>query len=168
GRFQLYLADAARMDFFPAGSFDCALAMELICYSIEPERIMENLRRVLKRGGWLFISVENKSGALIGDNNLSAEEIAAAIADDDVRIENYLYVKYYCKKMLREMLEGSGFKVVKIVGCQYTVDGVFDRVARRMMKTKGAERVLYGIERLCRRDAVLKDFPRAWFAVARK
>lgn len=167
-RFHLYLADTARMDFFPSETFQCALAMELICYSNEPERIVQNLHRVLKKYGWLFLSVENKYGALLGDNNLSAEEILSAIKDDEVRIENYLYVKYYNKKELREMLERCGFKVASIVGCQYTVDGIFDRLARNILEETGSDKTLRKLEKICREDSLLKNFPRAWLAIGRK
>lgn len=167
GNVSLYLAEAEHLGFFPAGTFSAALAIELICYSPRPEKILKSLHRALEPGGRLLLSVENAHGALLGDSRLEPDEMAGALADGEVRIPGYLYVKYYSKKELRELLEGNGFKVSAVRPCHYTSSGPFDGLARRALE-EGNSGALREIERLCASDSLLRRLPRAWFAAARK
>ncbi|MFH1538138.1 MAG: methyltransferase domain-containing protein [bacterium] len=164
---EFFLAESEQLGFFPAGTAAAALAIELICYSPRPEKILESLHRALEPGGLLLFSVENLHGALLGDGRLEPDDVAEALAKGEVRVPGYLYVKYYSKKELRELLVGNGFKLLSIRGCQYTSSGPFDSLARRALR-EGKPETLHGVERLCASDPLLRRLPRAWFAAAEK
>lgn len=162
-----YLAEAENLEFIPSKTFSMVLAMELICYSSRPEKILKCIHRVLEPGGLLLISVENLHGAILGDNRFEPDEVVKALVDNESRIPGYLYVKYYTKRDLTELLKGNGFKVVSIDGCQYTSAGPFDALARKGLEI-GNDDALHELERFCTSDPILRRLPRVWFAVARK
>lgn len=167
--FDLQWADAADLSMFPDNSFDVALAIELVCYSDRPDKVVKELIRVTKKKGVIIISVEGKYGGMLSDANVSLDKIPAILHDDLLHIKNHLYIRYYTPASLKRLLERNGVEVTGIFGSHYVTDGVFHRLINiDKLDDKNCKEGILRIEKLCQKNPVLKNLARAWVAVGRK
>jgi len=88
---------------FKTGSFDAISCLEVIEHVENAERLVRELRRVLKKGGFLVISTPNVSYWLV---RLSM--LFGAVPPD----EGY-HFRFFNARTLRRLLEREGFRVVK-------------------------------------------------------
>jgi len=167
--FSLHWADAADLSMFPDNSFDAALAIELICYSDKPDKVIKELARVTGKGSIIIISVEGKYGGMLSDANVSLDKIPEILRHSLLHIKNHLYVRYYTPISLKRLLEKHGIEIMGIFGSHYVTDGAFHKLIDidKLGDKKYKEGVLK-IEKLCRKAPALKNLARAWIAVGRK
>lgn len=167
--FDVHWGNVANLSMFSDDIFDAAFAIELICYLDEPDKALKELVRVTKKNGLIIISVEGRYGSLLSDSNISFGKLPGILQDNLLYIKNHLYVRYYTPKTLRRLLEDCGIKVMDIFGCHYVPDGAFHRLINiDELEDEKYKKELLDIEKLCRRDPVLKNLARAWVAVGRK
>jgi 2-polyprenyl-3-methyl-5-hydroxy-6-metoxy-1,4-benzoquinol methylase len=105
--------DAEQMD-FPDGEFDYVWSWGVIHHSSDPERIIRNVRRVLKPGGEFRLMVYHRRsisglyclvrGLLAGKffNGMSVQEVLSSYSD------GYL-ARFYSRKELSDLLQRCGF-----------------------------------------------------------
>jgi ubiquinone/menaquinone biosynthesis C-methylase UbiE len=167
--FELHWADVTNLSIFSDDTFDATFAIELICYSDNPAKMVRELVRVTRRKGLIIISVEGKYGGLLSDSNVSFDKLLTIFQDDLLYIKNYLYVHYYTPASLRRLLENSGVKIIGIFGSHYVTEGIFHRLIDiNKLNDKNYKNRVLKIEKLCQRQPVLKNLARAWVAVGTK
>lgn len=167
--FDLHWADAGNLSMFSDNTFDAALAIELVCYSDKPARVLKELVRVTKKNGLIIISVEGKYGGMFSESNVSLDKISSILQNDLLYIKNHLYVHYYTPASLKRLLEKCGIKIIDIFGSHYVTDGIFHRLINiDKLDDKDYRKDVFKIEKLCRNDPVLKNLARALVAVGRK
>lgn len=167
--FDLHLGDAANLSMFRNGAFDAAFAIELICYSDKPDKIVKELVRVTRKNGLIVISVEGKYGGMLSDANVSFDKLPGIFKRDLLYIKNYLYVRYYTPVALKRLLEGCGVEVIDIIGSHYVTDGVFHKLINiDKLDNKDYNADLLKIEKSCRKDPILQNLARAWVAIGRR
>lgn len=165
---KLYWADASDLSMFPDGYFDTTLAMELVCYCKNPERVTNELVRVTKKGGLLFISVEGKYGSMIADENVRIDDFQNA-KKGKLCIESNMYVHYFTKETLAELMHRCGIAVLEVTGTHYVADGIFSRwMDERKLGSRDYRNKILDIERACMGDGILENLARAWVGIGRK
>jgi ubiquinone/menaquinone biosynthesis C-methylase UbiE len=120
-------------------SFDAALAIEAICYCSEPEKALHEIKRRVKPGGIIILSVENR--------------LPYGMEGDTISRKGDVHVKLYTEDGFRKMLESAGLKVLLLEGCHYISDGPFEGRLPMTME----------MERKMRKEH--RDMARAWLAV---
>lgn len=169
GEIDAYWADTGDMGFLSDDTFDAVLAIELLCYHIEPARVMRELKRVLKSNGFLILSVEGKYGGMLGDKNHTLDTLRQTFTRNILSVPNHLYVRYYTPEDLRRLIEESGLEVISITGSHYVTDGIFHKLINESSLDDPEYRdIVMDLERRCKDDPVLYPLARAWTAVARK
>ncbi len=167
--FNLYLTDAANLSMFPDNIFDAALAIELICYSDKPKKVLKELVRVTKKKGLIIVSVEGKYGGMLSDSSASLGKVPGIMRNNFLYIKNHLYVHYYTPTSLKKLLEENGIKIMGIFGSHYIADGIFHKLIDiEKLGDENYKKEIVRLERLCRRDPILNNFARAWVAVGIK
>lgn len=167
--YDLHWGNVTNLSMFPNNNFEAALAIELICYSGNPDKALKELVRVTKKKGLIIISVEGKYGGMLSNYNLSLDKLSTIFQDDLLYIRNHLYVHYYTPASLKKLLEGCGIKVIDIFGSHYVSDGIFHKLINvDKVGDKNYKEGAFKIEKLCQNDPVLKNLARAWVAVGRK
>lgn len=161
-------ADVSEHGALEAAAYDLVLAVEVACYASEPRQIMDELRNALRPGGTLLFSVEARPGALLADRDLASPRAFQAVMTDGlITLPGLKHVHYYTRAETIELAEQSGFAVQAIEGVCYVPDGPFHALvdAARLEDREHREQLLE-VERRCRQDALLRELPRAWAAVA--
>lgn len=167
--FDLHLGNAANLSMFSNNAFDAAFAIELICYSDIPDRVVKELVRVTKKNGLMIISVEGKYGGMLSDSNVSFDKLSTIFRDGLLYIKNHLYVHYYTPESLKRLLKRCGVEVMGIFSSHYITDGIFHKLINiDKLDDKNYREDMLKIEKLCQKDHVLKNLARAWVAVGRK
>ncbi len=167
--FDLHLGDAANLSMFSDSAFDAAFAIELICYSDEPDKIVKELVRVTRKNGLIVISVEGKYGGMLSDPDVSFSKLPRIFQDNSFNIKNHLYVHYYTPATIKKLLEECGVEVIDIFGTHYVTDGVFHRLINiDKLDNKNYKEDVLRIEKLCQGDPIFKNLARAWVAIGRK
>jgi len=90
--------------------FDIVTMTDVFEHIPEPKKILENIKKVIKKDGILFIKVPN------GNYNLLKLNLAKAtnkLVDYDI-FDSYEHVTHYSHNTLKAMLEVCGFKIKKI------------------------------------------------------
>lgn len=167
--FDLHWGDTANLSMFSDATFDGTFAIELICYCVNPKKILKELIRVTKKGGLIVLSVEGKYGGMLSDHNVSLGKITKIFKSNLLYIRDHLYVHYYTPETLYKLLEEYGIEVLNIFGCHYVADGVLHRLLKEnKLDNKKDWKKLMKIEEFCQKDPVLSKLARAWVAVGRK
>lgn len=167
--FDLHWGDVANLSMFSDATFDGTFAIELICYCINPKKILKELIRVTKNGGLIIVSVEGKYGGMLSDHNVSLGKIIKIFKSNLLYIKNHLYVHYYTPETLYKLLEECGIEVLNIFGCHYLAEGILHRLLKEnKLDNKKDWKKLMKIEEFCQKDPVLNKLARAWVAVGRK
>jgi 2-polyprenyl-3-methyl-5-hydroxy-6-metoxy-1,4-benzoquinol methylase len=147
------LADIESMEMLQDKSFDAALAIEAICYCTSPERALSEIKRLVKPGGVIILSVENKIGSILGDG-IGQYGIEEILKKGKFGQEGEFYTVYYTEEEFRKMLESAGLEIRLLEGCHYISDGPFDgRLGMNMDIEKGF------------RKGPTRNLGRAWLAV---
>lgn len=120
-------------------SFDAALAIEAICYCSDPEKALSEIKRLVKPGGIIILSVENR--------------LPYGMDGDTVSRKGDVHVRLYTEESFRGLLESAGLKVLLLEGCHYISDGPFEGKLPMTME----------MERKMRKEH--RDMARAWLAV---
>lgn len=167
GAYDLVWAEAAKLDFIESGSMDAALALEVFCYIADPEEALRETVRCVRPGGWVAFSVENKPGAMLSDPRLKSLKSKLRVKDDVLLVENEIFVRYFTKRKIKIIARAAGLESVRVAGCHFIADGIFDFLAkeRDYERTESRER-FHNIERfLC--HSPVEQLARAWLAVGR-
>lgn len=111
---------------FPDNFFDLVVSFEVIEHLINPDNMLREARRVLKRGGFLLISTPNLASwinriiLLFGYQPYNVEvstEITAGIPyKKGVFGKPSGHIRAFTLRALRELLEYHGFRIIKIIG----------------------------------------------------
>lgn len=101
-----YLHEAGFRD----GSFDIVTMTDVFEHIAEPEKMLEDIKKVLRKDGILFIKVPNGKYNLL---KLFLARLMKKTGDYDI-FDSYEHLTHYSHKTLRRMLEKSGFKIKKI------------------------------------------------------
>lgn len=95
---------------FESGFFDVVTMTDVFEHITNPDKMLNEIRRILKPDGILFIKVPN---GLFNLFKLSTAELMGKLKDYDI-FDSYEHVIHYSDKTLKEMLGKYRFKVVKI------------------------------------------------------
>lgn len=162
-------ADVENLSMLPDEMYDAVFAVELLCYVNVPEKAMRELARVLKKGGLLFFSVENKLGALASERFVTENNFISAYTKNRLSVKNEVHVNYFTKNNAALLIKKAKMGTLFIAGCHYTADGIFGHLAQKAdLKNAHSRKRLLEIEKFCRKNKSLAPFARAWAAVARK
>jgi SAM-dependent methyltransferase len=138
---------------------DVIVAAEVLCYTEAPQRVLANLRRVLKPGGVLLMSVEARYGWAAA-MDAPGGTLDAALGDGIVHVPGDRWVRTYTREQLAEEL--AGWAVEEIVATHYIPSGPFEDAAGTLSVD-----ALLATEARLRAHPVLGALNRAWMAVAR-
>lgn len=168
-RYDIHRADASDLSFLDNNTFDLCLALELLCYLHDPEAAAGELFRICNHGGNVAISVENKTGSILGDRNLSIEDIASLCDSDTLSVPGYCHTKYYSRESAAGLAENAGFKVISVTGCHFLADGPFGALATEASLSHPEKRKrLFELEQICRSLGFIEKTARAWLVIAEK
>lgn len=95
---------------FEDNFFDVITMTDVFEHLTEPKQVLNEVRRVLKPDGILFIKVPN---ALFNVLKLRVLKLFGRLKDYDI-FDSYEHVVHYSHSTLKKMIEGQGFKVMKI------------------------------------------------------
>lgn len=101
-----YLEDAG----FENNFFDVVTMTDVFEHIAEPKKILEEVRRLLKKDGILFIKVPNGNYNLL---KLWMAKMIKKVGDYDI-FDSYEHLIHYTQKTLKRMLEECGFKIKRI------------------------------------------------------
>ena len=95
---------------FPDGHFDCVLAGEVLDYLFDPDAMVEDLRRLIKPGGKLIVTVPNLAG--LGNRMLLL--FGCPPYSLEVRPSQGGYWRYFTFDTIYELLRDHGFRIERI------------------------------------------------------
>ena len=104
------VADAHNLP-FGDNSFDYALLMVTICFVDDPERVLEEIHRVLVSGGVLVVGIVDKASPL-GQVYLEKKE----------RSPFYRYARFFSTDEVIDLLRKTGFEVKETLQTLFTTD----------------------------------------------
>jgi SAM-dependent methyltransferase len=94
---------------FKSGSFDCIVAGELFEHIFNLRKLLSEVRRVLKKGGALIVSVPN-SASLVDRMKVLTGRLPTNAALGDY-LEDHGHVRDFNWSIAREYLAEAGFKI---------------------------------------------------------
>lgn len=86
---------------------DAVLCIEVLSHTDKPQNMLKEIKRILKKSGILFLSVENLYGGIISDPYIKKSEIKRVIEKGERK-----EVKYFRKEEIISMLEKMGFRII--------------------------------------------------------
>lgn len=111
---------------FPDGFADIAFSLEVIEHLINPDNMLKEAHRVLRRGGYLLISTPNLSSwvnrvlFLFGyqpyNVEVSTETIVGVAYKKGIFGGHAGHIRAFTLRALKELLKHHGFRVVKVFG----------------------------------------------------
>ncbi len=105
------------------GSFDAALAVEVLCYLEQPERALAEIERVVRPGGVVALSVEAWPGGLLAARDVPSGEIERALATRVLHRPGDLFVRYYGASELETLERAAGLDDVTVAGHHFVLEG---------------------------------------------
>lgn len=138
---------------------DVALAVEVLCYVADPEAVLAGIRRVLRPGGLLLVSVEARYGWAMGPD-AAGGSLAALLGDGVVHVPRDRWVRTYGEADVRALL--ADWEIIALVPTHYVLSGPFEVAAG----DPSLEQVRDWEQRL-HADPITKPLNRAWTAMAR-
>lgn len=110
--------------------FDVVILGDILEHSFEPEFLLEKIKNLLKRNGWLLISVPNAGWYLNG--------ILLTFFPRFLRLSPAFGVWTHCNQFtsyaLGKLLEDSGFKLIKLSGIPFVQPPVKESLIRKIVK----------------------------------
>jgi SAM-dependent methyltransferase len=109
---------------FASGSADAVLFSEVVEHLVDPDSALDELRRVLRRGGHLMLSTPNlgawynRALLLAGVQPVFSEVSLRRIHGRPGR-EVVGHLRLYTARALREFVAASGFEVVRVAGAPF-------------------------------------------------
>jgi len=165
---ELFVADISNLPMFADGTFDMILGIEAICYCSNTEKALRELARVAKKGGIIIISVEGKYGSIIADENVSLRHFGSAYSNNELRIKDHTFTKYFSREELEETVKKAGIEILLSQGCMYVPNGIFHRlVDLKKLGGKKYRNKLLQIEKLCGSDPILSKLARVWIVIGK-
>lgn len=111
---------------FQEGYFDLACSLEVVEHLFNPDNMLNEVHRVLSRGGWLLISTPNlaswanRISLLLGyqpyNVEVSTEIVAGVPYARGVFRRPAGHVRAFTFRALKQLLEHHGFQVVTVAG----------------------------------------------------
>ncbi|MCK6506259.1 class I SAM-dependent methyltransferase [Myxococcota bacterium] len=138
---------------------DVVIACEVLCYVEDPAAVLDRVRRLLKPGGVLLLSVEARWGWAMAQDAHEGT-IDAFLGDGIVHEPGDRWVRTYTKEALRELL--AGWKVEEIFPTHYAHSGPFELSAGPMEVDDAL-----ALEARLRAHPVSGPLNRAWAVIAR-
>lgn len=89
--------------------FDLILLPDVLEHLFEPKRVLETLKKYLKEDGKIIISMPN----IRYYSALYKIVFKGDFKYEESGIFDYTHVRFYCRKNIQELLETSGYKVLK-------------------------------------------------------
>ncbi len=157
GRLDVYWTTGEALPDLPP--IDVVLAAEVLCYTAEPERVLDGLRRALVPGGPVLLSVEARWGWAMA-RDAPHDQLGALLDDGLVHVPGDRWVRTYDEARLRTLLRD--WDLVELVPTHYASSGPFEHVAGDYT----ADELLEWEARL-RAHPVTRGLNRCWTAVAR-
>ncbi len=137
---------------------DVVIAAEVFCYVEDPARTLANVRRILKPGGPLLLSVEARWGwALALD--VPPGGLEAWLGDGVLRVEGDRWVRTYDRTALELLL--SGWRWEELTPTHYIYSGPFEAVAGDLEIAE-----VEALEARLRTHPIAGPLHRAWTGVA--
>lgn len=95
---------------FDSECFDVVTMTDVFEHIANPDKILDEIRRILKPDGILFIKVPN---GLFNMFKFKVAKWMGKLKNYDI-FDSYEHVVHYSDKTLKKMLEKNGFKIVKV------------------------------------------------------
>lgn len=169
GKMLFIRAGVENLSALPDALYDAVFAVELLCYVEDPVKAIRELARVLKKGGLLFFSVENKFGALTSERFITENNFMDVFKKNELAVKNEVSVRYFSKADTRALIKKAKMGTLYVGGCHYAADGLFRHLTEKAdLKSAAARKKLHEIEKFCSKNKSLAPFARAWAAVAMK
>lgn len=89
--------------------FDLILLPDVLEHLIEPKRVLDKLKMYLKEDGQIILSMPN----IRHYSALKQIFLKGDFQYEESGIFDYTHMRFYCRKNIQELLESSGYKVVK-------------------------------------------------------
>jgi 2-polyprenyl-6-hydroxyphenyl methylase/3-demethylubiquinone-9 3-methyltransferase len=109
------------VEVFDAEPFDCITCMELLEHVADPELILQHAHRLLKPGGYLFLSTINRTVKAYATAIVAAEYVFSLLPR-----QTHDFDKFIRPSELASSLRSIGFEIVGLSGMAYNP---FTRVA---------------------------------------
>lgn len=138
---------------------DVVIAAEVLCYVEDPARVLEGVRRLLRPGGPLLMSVEGRWGWAAA-YDASAGTLEALLGDGIVHVPGDKWVHTYDEPDLRALL--AGWTIEDLEPTHYIPCGAFESAAG----TLSVEEIVAWEARL-RAHPTTRPWNRAWMVRAR-
>ncbi len=152
-----------------AASFDAALSIEVWCYLEEPRAAATELARVLRPGGFAFVSVEAWPGGLLAARGLDPAELTQALASRVLYRPDDLFVRYFEAHALVALLDEAGLETVALTSHHHVLEGPWSAALDPELTLVPANRPgLLALERALANDGSVGSLGRGWLAVACK
>ena len=142
------------------GTFDAAIACEVLNYVEDPQRIIHKIHRSLTPNGILLMSVEARWGWALS-SDVAEGSINAFFDDGIVHIPQDRWIRTYTREDIMELLRD--FAHVEIQPSHYAFSGPFE-MATGLLPIEEAIR----IEERFRNHPIANQLNRAWMVIARK
>jgi SAM-dependent methyltransferase len=139
---------------------DVALAVEVLCYVSDPMAVLNNIRRVLRPGGMLLVSVEAQYGWAMS-TDVADDTLEDLLTEGIVHVPRDRWVRTYDEARFRALLQG--WEIVTFLPTHYVLSGPFELSAGEeadMDKIRDWEARL-------RAHPITGPLNRAWTAVVR-
>lgn len=162
---ELHWADFAWLKQVPSDHFDLVLAVELICYCSDPKQALTDLVRVTKPAGQILLSVEGRPGSLIVQSGAGITELEKILLGAPLLIPGELYVKYFTRGQLMELMTDCGLTDITVEGSHYFSEGPFwHTLDESRLAQEGYVNEILKAESQLRRDPDLAPIARVFSA----
>jgi len=143
---------------FKNESFDVAVFVRVIHHLKEPEIVLKEINRVLKKNGWLILEFANKAHfkatVFNHGNNDNLEPID--ISDDD----SFLPFRNYHPKWIENILRETGFKATE----KLSVSNFRSSLIKRVVPYQ----ILFAIERIVQKPLGIINFGPSIYVLAKR
>jgi 2-polyprenyl-3-methyl-5-hydroxy-6-metoxy-1,4-benzoquinol methylase len=118
---------------YPEGHFDAVFCGDIIEHVYDTEGLLENVRSVLKKDGYLIATVPNiaswynRGFLLIGMMPTWIESSSKTFTGNPMIKKGVGHIHAFTKRSLIELLRLKGFRIEKVKGCPVMADGTRSR-----------------------------------------
>jgi len=111
------LADPATVGSLAGRQFDVILAGDVLEHLVEPERLLQQVRPLLARDGYLVTSIPN-----VAHGAVRLALMKGRFQYTDVGLLDRTHVRFYTLNSLTEMLMAGGFTAVRVERLQHPIE----------------------------------------------